>query len=150
MAENIDLSKTFTTLGGAKFSCDGHSLTPLLTARAPADWQNAVLVEHHGGQLSVLDPDYQRSPSGTPTIYDAMRTHDYLYVEYADGEREFYDLRNDPYELHNIAGNLTPPALALLHRQLFRLERCLGGKQCWAATHVEPGVPATVPKGADT
>ena len=33
-----------------------------------------------------------------------MRTQQFLYVEYADGEREFYDLRRDPFELHNIAG----------------------------------------------
>ena len=40
-----------------------------------------------------------------------MRTPGYLYVEYADGELEFYDLRRDPFELHNIASSLNPQQL---------------------------------------
>ena len=55
----------------------------------------------------MLDPDFQLSAAGTPWTYEAMRTQSFLYVEYSDGEREFYDLRRDPFELHNIAFRLT-------------------------------------------
>jgi N-acetylglucosamine-6-sulfatase len=68
-----------------------------------------------------------------------MRTPGFLYVEYADGEREFYDLRTDPFELHNLAAQLPRSQLALLHSELARLEHCHGGKQCWAAMHVARG-----------
>ena len=88
--------------------------------------------------MSALDPDFQQSPSGNPNTYEAMRTRQYLYVEYTDGEREFYDLQTDPFELHNLAGRLAPRQLRQLHRQLSRIERCHGARRCWTAMHVTP------------
>jgi N-acetylglucosamine-6-sulfatase len=139
MAENVDLAKTFTALGGTTLPSDGHSLLPLLDGATPAGWRNAVLVEHHGPDVSDDDPDRQTDISGNPTSYEAMRTPGFLYVQYADGEREFYDLRTDPYELDNIAPTLTAGQLAGLHAELARLEGCHGGSACWAAAHVAPG-----------
>jgi hypothetical protein len=65
-----------------------------------------------------------------------MRTGDFLYVEYIDGEREFYDLRVDPFELHNLAGKLTAGQLMTLHAALERLTQCHTGTACQAAAHV--------------
>ncbi len=138
MAENIDLAETFATLAGTSLDGDGHTLTPLLGGGVPADWRNAILVEHQGRHLRHNDPDFQESASGNPNTYEAMRTHDFLYVEYQDGEREYYDLRTDPFELHNLAPFLTPPALAQLHSEMLALEQCHGGAACWAAMHVAP------------
>jgi len=137
MAENIDLAKTFTAIGGTTLPGDGHSLMALLEGGQPAGWRNAILVEHHGPDVDPADPDAQTGTSGNPTTYEAMRTHRFLYVEYADGEREFYDLANDPYELHNLAGSLDPAELARLHASLARLENCHTGAACWAAMHVD-------------
>ena len=139
IAENIDLAKTFTAIGSTTIGSDGHSLLGVMHGQDPAGWRDAVLIEHHGGRLSVLDPDYQPSASGSPTTYEAMRTPWFLYVEDADGEREFYDLRTDPFELHNLAAELTSTQLARLHRELVRLEHCHRGRQCWAAMHVARG-----------
>jgi N-acetylglucosamine-6-sulfatase len=136
MAENIDLAKTFAAIGGTDLPGDGHSLLPLLEGTKPADWRNAILVEHHGPDLRGVDPDYQQPASGSPRTYEAMRTKTFLYVEYDDGEREFYDLRTDPDELHNIVDSLTPFDRALLHVELLNMKRCHGGPQCWAAMHV--------------
>lgn len=137
MAENIDLAKTFAAIGGTDLPGDGHSLLPLLQGQTPADWRNAILIEHRGTRLSVLDPDFQQPASGNPTTYEAMRTQDFLYVEYADGEREFYALRTDPFELHNIVARLTRTERALLHSQLGAMQRCHGGAECWASMHVD-------------
>jgi arylsulfatase A-like enzyme len=157
MAENIDLAPTFAAIGGATLSGDGTSLMPLLSAQGqteaqtqagtqpPADWRNAVLVEHRGSRLSVLDPDFQQSSSGSPTTYEAMRTRAFLYVEYADGEREFYDLRSDPFELRNVARRLTGSQRRLLHAQLTALSHCHGEQQCWAAMHLDPTALAPLP-----
>jgi N-acetylglucosamine-6-sulfatase len=143
MAENVDLAKTFAQIGGTSMSNDGHSLVPLFGGRTPSGWRNAILVEHHGPDLRHSDPDYQRWPAGNPTTYEAMRTHDFLYVEYRNGEREFYNLRTDPYELDNIADELTPVQLATLHADLQKLEQCRGAG-CWTAMHVAPlgGIPS--------
>ena len=60
--------------------------------------------------------------------YDGVRTARYTYVEYATGERELYDLRHDPDEVHNLAG--TRPALERrLGRRIAQLRRC-GGRGC--------------------
>ena len=136
MTQNIDLAKTFTQIGGTTLPSDGQSLMPLLEGKHPAHWRNTILVEHHGPDFGRTDPDAQNFDSGNPTTYEAMRTPDFLYVEYADGEREFYDLKTDPYELDNIAASLSPAEVALLHRHLRALERCHGARQCWAAGHV--------------
>jgi N-acetylglucosamine-6-sulfatase len=137
MVENIDLAKTFAAIGGTDLPSDGHSLLPLLDGEPPADWRDAILVEHHGPDLGGADPDFQQPSSGNPRTYEAMRTHDLLYVEYNDGEREFYNLKTDPFELHNLAGSLTSSQLAVLHGDLLAIEHCHNGSACWAAMHVE-------------
>ncbi|MEA2196995.1 MAG: N-acetylglucosamine-6-sulfatase [Solirubrobacteraceae bacterium] len=137
MAENVDLAKTFTAMGGTTLAGDGHSLMGLLEGQTPTGWRNAILVEHHGPTAGAADPDAQTGTSGNPTTYEAMRTHRFLYVEYADGEREFYDLENDPEELHNIAGSLTRTQLTTLHTELSAIENCHTGTDCWAAMHVD-------------
>ncbi len=136
MAENIDLAKTFAAMGGTRFDCDGHSLMPLLDGAIPADWRNAILVEHHGPATDRNDPDAQDHASGNPPSYEAIRGKQFLYVEYNDGAREYYDLRADPYELHNLAARLAPAQLSVLHRELLALENCHSGASCWAASHI--------------
>ena len=138
MAENIDLAATFTGIAGRSMRTDGHSLLRPIHGQPTPAWRDAILVEHHGGPMSPLDPDFQQSPSGNPNTYEAMRTGQFLYVEYADGERELYDLQTDPFELHNLARELTPRQLRQLHRDLSRLERCHGPGRCWAAMHIAP------------
>jgi N-acetylglucosamine-6-sulfatase len=135
MAENVDLARTFVAIGGGRMHGDGHNLLPLFHGRTPADWRNAALIEHHAPLITTLDPDFQQPTSGRPTTYEAMRTHGYLYVEYADGEVEFYDLRRDPFELHNVAGSLSLQELSQLHAELAAMRRCRG-RGCWSATHV--------------
>jgi arylsulfatase A-like enzyme len=143
MTENIDLAKTFTAIGGTTLPGDGHSLYGLLQGQTPTDWRNAVLIEHHGPTLNRADPDFQYSVSGNPTTYEAIRTPDFLYVEYDNGEREYYDLRTDPFELDNIVSTLPPDELAQLHQDLAAMENCHGGASCWAATHVPDGSAVT-------
>jgi arylsulfatase A-like enzyme len=137
MAENIDLAKTFASIGGAALPSDGHSLLEVLHGARPDDWRNAILVEHRGPRVRRTDPDFQGPASGNPNSYEAMRTHDFLYVEYRDGEREYYDLRSDPFELHNLASYLPAWWLAVLHGELAAMERCHGDAACWAAMHVQ-------------
>ena len=136
MAENVDLAKTFTQIGGTNLTGDGHSLMTLFGGLTPVDWRNAILVEHRGPNLAPSDPDFQPSGSGNPTTYEAMRTNRFLYVEYSDGEREIYNLADDPFELHNLAGSLTLQQLEELHAELLNLEHCHDALTCWGAMHV--------------
>ncbi len=137
MAENIDLADTFSQIGDTSLPSDGHSLADLLEGETPADWRNAVLIEHHGPAISLNDPDKQSAAEGNPTTYEAMRTKQFLYVAYADGEHEFYALQNDPYELHNIYNELSYSQQELLRVELGKLANCHGGQECWADGHVD-------------
>ena len=134
---NIDLAPTFADAAGAPASptVDGRSLLPLLRGGSGADWRTANLVEHHGAVVRADDPDRPQPGSGNPPSYEAMRTHEYTYVEYADGEREYYDLIRDPDQLHNLASSLSPARVAQLHAALLRLQKCRG-PECWSAGHV--------------
>jgi N-acetylglucosamine-6-sulfatase len=136
MAENIDLAETFTAIAGTSIGGDGRSLLPLFEGLHPPDWRNAVLVEHHGSDLNGADPDFQQPAAGAPRTYEAIRTPNYLYVQYNDGETEYYNLRRDPFELHNLSASLTEPALMRLHADVERLQSCRGAEQCWRAMHV--------------
>ncbi|MBS1869208.1 MAG: sulfatase [Actinobacteria bacterium] len=144
MTENTDLCPTFAELAGAPAPprADGRSLVPLLhgdaTARAAAaaGWRDAVLVEHHGNVGGAGDPDAPPAGSGNPPSYEALRSKDELYVEYADGERELYDLASDPFELRNLADQVPPERLARLSAQLAGMASCHGAAQCWAAGHL--------------
>ena len=138
VAQNIDLYPTFVRLGRASVppSVDGQTLVPLFGEQVVPIWRDAALIEHHGPDFDPSDPDAPPPGSGNPTTYEALRLPESTYVEYANGEREYYDLRTDPYELTNTASQLTPDELASLHSTLTALENCHSRASCrQAAQH---------------
>jgi hypothetical protein len=48
-------------------------------------------------------------------------------VEYVTGERQLYDLRADPDELHNIVSTADPKLVQDLAKRLSALKSCKGG-----------------------
>ena len=147
MSSSIDLAPTFLNIAGAAPTAtqDGVSLLGLLHGQpAPPGWQQAALIEHRGPLTNHFDPDYQRGSSGDPPSYEAMRTAKYLYVEYATGQREYYDLSRDRYELHNIVGTLSAQRLASLHAGLAALTDCHDATQCQQAASLRSAHTAAV------
>jgi arylsulfatase A-like enzyme len=138
MTENIDLAPTFESLAGRTPppNVDGRSLVPLFDGPAPDDWRDAILVEHHGPLRNPSDPDYQPYPAGKPPSYEAIRTQRYLYVTYAYGEHELYDLATDPNQLHNRFATIPLGLWLRLELTLNRLASCHGSASCWAAEHL--------------
>jgi arylsulfatase A-like enzyme len=132
LASNIDLYPTFVRLAGEPVppAVDGRSLLPLLGPTPVASWRKAVLVEHHGPDRDRSDPDFPPPGSGNPDTYAAIRTTNGTYVEYVDGELEYYNLKRDPFELNNSVGLLTQNAQSQLHSRLTALVDCHGGAAC--------------------
>ena len=71
--------------------------------------------------------------------YDAIRTPQYNYVEYATGERELYDLNTDSTELTNIYSSASPTLISDLHARLVALKRCAGTGQTTTSCKVAEG-----------
>jgi N-acetylglucosamine-6-sulfatase len=141
IAMNVDLFPTFTELGAASHgpaSPDGRSLVPLLHGAAVTDWRRGALIEHLRSLPGSSDPDNQRPHAANPTTYAALRTDEALYVEYEGGEIGYYDLKQDPEELANVAANL-PPAKLLRLRDILRANKeCRGAQACWDAQRLVP------------
>ena len=140
---------------------DGRSLKPLLTDDPTPlqDWRQRFLIEavaERGGvsrpplvnesevtPLLTGDPlpnDWRKSSAavaqsseewGRPWM-KALRTNNYLYVEYKTGEHELYDLRKDPHELDNTYTSATPELKQRLEAQLDALRQC-SAADCRAA-----------------
>ena len=73
-----------------------------------------------------------RKGFGRPEL-EAVRTEDYLYVEYETAERELYDLKKDPYQLDNRCEGVGSGLARLLTRRC-RPEK--PGSTSWGlATH---------------
>ena len=72
----------------------------------------------------------------------ALRTERYLYVEYANGERELYDMRTDPHQLQNLAATADPELVAELSANLGHLRFCAGA-ECRIAEDARLGVAAS-------
>ena len=139
MVQNIDLRPTFEELAGASTppGVDGRSLVPLLHGeRLP--WRSYALVEHSHPGYTPADPDRQSKVGGDPPSYTAVRAENFVYVRYATGDREYYDLAKDPNELHDLGPTLSPRRIAHLDSVLDGLTACHGGEQCWRA-----GAPST-------
>jgi N-acetylglucosamine-6-sulfatase len=140
LTQNTDLAPTFEELAGApaRPEVDGRSLAGLLRGEpVPADWRAAALVEHRAEYRSKFnrrDPDAQPPSSGNPPGYNALRTPEGTYVEYRTGEREFYDHRVDPHQLHNVYDFLTGAERRDLRAALGALLTCDGTAQCATLT----------------
>jgi N-acetylglucosamine-6-sulfatase len=95
LVANIDLAPTIAAWAGITppTNVNGVSLIPLLQGNA-SGWRTEILLEELGSMTGSKE-----SP------FNAVRTSQYKYVEYPSGEREFYDLLDDPYEMTNQIGN---------------------------------------------
>ena len=117
---NADLAPTIVDAANAQPSLvmDGRSLLPVAQMPGIA----------HGRQLLIEEPSFE-----------AIRTQRYVYAEYHNGERELYDLRGDPYELHN---RRRDPAYASVETELasrLNLLRDCAGSACRIRRAEPPG-----------
>jgi arylsulfatase A-like enzyme len=131
MSANIDLAPTIAEIAGvdAPDFVDGRSFLPCLTGKE-VPWRDGLLIE-----FGYIDEEAVKEALADPETdnllvdvaggaFRAIRGLDYVYVEYVNGEIEFYDLVSDPYQLENIAVQLSAETLEVLHTKLEALKYC--------------------------
>lgn len=152
---------------------DGRSLVPLLTDRPVAEdaWRQAYLLQRGdlprargsgrraqghrepAAPAGILEPEdtlparpgtRRRRNTGLMQRFKGLHTRTHVYVEYANGERELYDLRADPYQLLNIAASAPAGMLGALSARLTALSTCAG-----QACRTIDGSPLEVPDVQD-
>jgi len=91
LVEGVDIVPTILDYCGVQIppQLQGRSLRPLLDGK-PFEARNSVFIEH-------------RFPFGAS--WKTVRTREFKLCASGDGQRELYDLRSDPHELHNVAGD---------------------------------------------
>lgn len=138
--ENIDLAPTFESLAHAPIpaSVDGHDIVPLLHGGTPSQWRSFAGIEQTDPGPQPDDPDKQDRAAGVLPTYKAIRSQTFTYVEYADGEREYYDRVTDPDELDNVYATLSPARKQQLAHEVAALSTCAGYISCWHAAMPTP------------
>ena len=106
LAINADLAPTIVDAANASpgLAMDGRSLIPVA--------QNPGIAQ--GRRLLLEQPPHYQTWPNVPD-FTAIRTARYLYAEHGNGEKELYDLVNDPFELHSRHND---PAYASIRGQL--------------------------------
>ncbi|MFL6690783.1 MAG: sulfatase [Alphaproteobacteria bacterium] len=118
---NIDVTAAFVELAGAAAGrvLDGTSLVPLLGDRS-VPWNTATLTQC-------------TKTSGVATRY-------YRYMEWPNtGEVELYDMKADPYQLQNVAGQSAYAKIQSdLAKALSALQGCAGDSCAWTGHFPKP------------
>lgn len=98
-AELLDIYPTLIDLCdlGRRDDLEGLSLRPQLHDAATVRTQPAITSHNQGNH--------------------AVRSHHWRYIRYADGSEELYDLRRDPHEWTNLAGEARYAAVTAEHRR---------------------------------
>lgn len=90
---NTDLTPTILGLVGLEpYTCHGESLKPLLTGAGGAPQRDYVVSQYYSKQKWV-------------NPIRMIRTPEFKYNRYIRHGEEIYDLKNDPHELVNLAGD---------------------------------------------
>jgi arylsulfatase A-like enzyme len=145
-AQNTDLYPTFLRMAHLEpAKRDGHSLVGLLGTESPGPWRDGVLYEHQGREgpsVAGFDPDAfdgdtaARKFLPSAHTYNAVRTEEWLYVEYANGRHELYHLTSDAGQNHNVYRS-HPQVADRLHKWLRNLHTCgkPGKPSCWSVAN---------------
>jgi N-acetylglucosamine-6-sulfatase len=108
LVSNVDIAPTIADFTGAPLSAEGVSLAPVLTDET-SSVRSSIVLEH------------VKLGTDAPT-YCGVRTRSFTFARYATGEEELYDLRDDPWQLRNVAASRPNKATELrsLTRSLCR------------------------------
>lgn len=129
---NIDFAPTLLDFADATAgrTMDGLSLLPTIEDHS-ARPDRALGIEAPSPLFLGAIPN-----NGWDRPYEGVRTDRYTFVEYTEtGDRQLFDRRSDPYEIHNLAGD---PAFAEIESRLAAKATKLSGCAGRACSKIKP------------
>jgi arylsulfatase A-like enzyme len=123
LVSNIDWAPTIVDAANARPArlMDGSSLLPVMKDPRRESGREIVMENGVGA-------------NGVP-MFRGLRNERYVWIDHkTTGEYELYDLRKDPYELHNLEDLDAYAAIrTALAKRLRKLQRCRGARACGAS-----------------
>ncbi|MFP6872334.1 MAG: sulfatase [Verrucomicrobiales bacterium] len=103
LALNVDFGPTLLDLAGIEVpaAMQGRSLVPLLGGKVP-EWPRDFFYEHY------FRPSGLRTNNNNIPRSEGLRSERWKYVHYFDEQppyEQLFDLKQDPHEINNLAGN---------------------------------------------
>lgn len=105
--EHVDLMPTILDYAGASIplQCDGRSLRVLIEGETPHKWRDDVRWEYDFRAVGDTALEKAFDLSIDELGLAALRTKTHKYVHFSGFLPLFFDLRQDPHELHNLAND---------------------------------------------
>jgi N-acetylglucosamine-6-sulfatase len=112
---NHDIAPTLADMGNAQTPSfvDGRSVLPLANGTAMA-WPRTAILSEQDLNLDL------------PPIWRTLRMQGQKYIPFRNGEKEYYDLGNDPYEVHSNPGSVDQATQSYWEQRLDDLQHCEG------------------------
>ncbi len=112
---HLDICPTILQLAGVTIpnSVDGKSFASLIGRPSSSDeagWQRSIMIENWADKYLI--------GMRFPIVYTAERYYDEIYVAWSNGQREYYDLEADPFQLENQFDSLSSNVKAQLASSL--------------------------------
>lgn len=132
--ENVDILPTILDIFGADIpiQCDGRSLVPFLRGKTPQKWRTEAHWEVDFRYKEGLDIDFNSC------CFNVIRDDHYKYVHFAAMPPLLFDLRNDPDELHNLAGDPAYTEMLLEYAQKMLSWRMVNDERTLTHMRAEP------------
>ena len=94
----LDICPTILQLAGVTIpaSVDGKSFSSLISnpsSSRETSWQESIMIENWADKYLIGER--------FSLAYTAERFYDEIYVSWSNGQREYYDLADDPFQLEN-------------------------------------------------
>lgn len=120
LVSNLDYGETFLDLAGVAIPSDmqGVSLKPLFDGSTPTNWRDALYYHYY-------EFEAERKTAHMVRRHNGVRTKNHKLIDFYNiGERELFDLKDDPMEMKSVYGDPKYSAVQKdLEKRLAQLEK---------------------------
>jgi arylsulfatase A-like enzyme len=141
--ESVDILPTILAWLGRPIpdQCDGRSLLPFVEGASPPDWRTDVHYEldfRTSPNSPGIDPEAALGIAPDECYLTVLRDEHYKYVHFVSLPPLLFDLKNDPYEMTNLANDPARGDVLLAYAQRMLSWRMRHVDRTLANLHLSP------------